>query len=265
MNTKNDKIELGDICINVAQKDIKNVHLSVHPPIGRVTVSAPLRMTLENVRLFIISKLGWIRKHQARMRGQKREAPREYVNRESHYYLGKRYLLKIVEQNSASKVVLNHDVIELCVHPNAIKTQKEALLQAWYRQQLKEIVLPCIEKLEKKEIKFLYDSLNAKDKFVVLPNNAAIYPLLKTHNPLIIDWVQPAEYVGNEDLFNNQLNELINNSDLFILIEKYNSKLISEKPELLDYREYSYIDLIMNKCTEIKTNSSYFRAFKTNK
>lgn len=114
-----------------------------------------------------------------------------------------------------------------------------------------------------KEIKFLYDSLNAKDKFVVLPNNAAIYPLLKTKNPLIIDWAQPAEYVGNEDLFNNQLNELINNSDLFILIEKYNSKLISGKPELLDYREYTYIDLIMNKCTEIKTSCSYFRTFKT--
>jgi predicted metal-dependent hydrolase len=150
MNIKNDKIELGDIYISVAQKDIKNVHLSVHPPMGRVTVSAPLRMTLENVRLFIIAKLGWIRKHQARMRGQKREAPREYVNRESHYYLGKRYLLKIVEQNSASKVILNHDVIELFVHPNATKEQKEALLQSWYRQQLKEIVLPYITKLEKK-------------------------------------------------------------------------------------------------------------------
>lgn len=114
-----------------------------------------------------------------------------------------------------------------------------------------------------KEIKFLYDSLSAKDRFVVLPNNAAIYPMLKTKNPLIIDWAQPAEYIGNEDLFNNQLNELINNSDIYILIEKYNSKLIYQNLELLDYREYPYIDSIMKKCTEIKTSSSYFRVFKT--
>ena len=129
MNTSYNTIELGDICLNVIHKDIKNVHLSVHPPQGRVTISAPLQMNLDTIRLFSISKLGWIRKQQIKLKNQKRETAREYVTRESHYYLGQRYLLKVVEQNAAPKVVLKHGIIELHVRPSATKEQKEALLQ----------------------------------------------------------------------------------------------------------------------------------------
>ena len=87
MNTSHETIELGDICINVICKDIKNIHLSVHPPYGKVTIAAPLHMDMETIRLFSISKLGWIRKQQTKLKNQKREAPREYISRESHYYL----------------------------------------------------------------------------------------------------------------------------------------------------------------------------------
>jgi hypothetical protein len=107
-------------------------------------------MSLETIRLFSISKLGWIRKQQAKLRNQKRETAREYVTRESHYYLGQRYLLKIIEQNTLPKVVLKHDTIELHVRPGAMKKQKEELLQTWYRQQLKELTPQHIAKLEKK-------------------------------------------------------------------------------------------------------------------
>ena len=150
MNTSHNTIELGDICLNVIHKDIKNVHLSVHPPQGRVTISAPLSMDLETIRLFSISKLGWIRKQQTRLRNQKRETPREYVNRESHYYLGQRYLMKVEEQNSIPKVVLKHSTIELYVRPHSSVKQREDLLQAWYRQQLRGLVSQYIAKLEKK-------------------------------------------------------------------------------------------------------------------
>lgn len=150
MNIKRNTIELGDICINVIHKDIKNVHLSVHPPQGRVTISAPVGMDLDTIRLFSISKLGWIRKQQTKLRNQKREAKREYVTRESHYYFGQRYLLKVVEYNSAPKVVLKHSTIELHVRKDASAARKEKVLHEWYRQQLKEVVLPYIEKLEKK-------------------------------------------------------------------------------------------------------------------
>jgi len=150
MNTNYNTINLGDISINVIHKDIKNVHLSVHPPQGRVTISAPLQMDLETIRLFSISKLGWIRKQQTKLKNQKREAPREYITRESHYYLGKRYLLKVLEQNAKPKVVLKHDVIELYIRKGTSITRRKEILQRWYRQQLRMLVRQYIEKLEKK-------------------------------------------------------------------------------------------------------------------
>ncbi|MBL4693968.1 M48 family metallopeptidase [Candidatus Gracilibacteria bacterium] len=150
MNTSSDTIELGDICFDVVRKDIKNVHLSVHPPFGRVTISVPSSMDLETIRLFSISKLGWIRKHQSKLLNQKREAKREYVTRESHYFLGKRYLLKVVEQPSPPRVVLKHDSIELYVMPASTLIQRESLLHKWYREYLKKIALGVISDFEDK-------------------------------------------------------------------------------------------------------------------
>jgi predicted metal-dependent hydrolase len=79
------KVELGATTVDVVRKDIKNVHLSVYPPNGRVKISAPLRMRAETIRVFAISKIGWIRQQQAKLKGQERESPREYLDRESHY------------------------------------------------------------------------------------------------------------------------------------------------------------------------------------
>ena len=88
--------------MDVVQKDIKNVHLSVYPPTGRVRISAPLRMNLDTIRVFAISKLGWIKQQQKKLREQERETPREYLDRESHYVWGKRYLLKVIESDAAA-------------------------------------------------------------------------------------------------------------------------------------------------------------------
>src|ERR1041385_574180 len=93
------QIELGDIAVEVVKKNIKNLHLSVYPPAGRVRISAPLRMNLDTIRVFTISKLGWIKQQQQKLRGQERETPREYLDRESHYVWGKRYLLKVIESD----------------------------------------------------------------------------------------------------------------------------------------------------------------------
>src|SRR3989338_4199678 len=109
MSTENQKMKLGDISLDVVHKDIKNVHLSVYPPTGnRVRIAAPLRMNLDTIRVFAISKLSWIKKQQNKFRSQEREAPRDYVTRESHYYLGKRYLLKVIEHNAAPRVAIKH-------------------------------------------------------------------------------------------------------------------------------------------------------------
>ena len=98
------ELQLGDLAIEVVHKDIKNVHLSVHPPSGRVTISAPSRLSLDTIRVFAISKLGWIRQQQKKLLEQEREMPREYLDRESHYVWGQRYLLKVIESDAAASV-----------------------------------------------------------------------------------------------------------------------------------------------------------------
>src|SRR6266487_869988 len=100
------QIAFGNITADVVLKDIKNIHLSVYPPSGRVRISAPSRMRLDTIRVFAISRLGWIKQQQKKLQEQERETPREYVDRESHYVWGKRYLLKVIESDEAPSVEL---------------------------------------------------------------------------------------------------------------------------------------------------------------
>ena len=143
------QIALGDLKIDVIYKDIKNVHLSVYPPHGRVRISAPLRLDLDTIRIFAISKLGWIRKQQTKLSQQAREPARDFVGRESHYYLGKRYLLKIREIEAAPKVALKHSTIEMHIRPGTPTERRETTLDEWYRQRMKEIIPMIIHSWEK--------------------------------------------------------------------------------------------------------------------
>ncbi|MBI5485237.1 MAG: M48 family metallopeptidase [Deltaproteobacteria bacterium] len=142
------QIKLGDIAIDVVRKDIKNIHLSVHPPAGRVRISAPRRMTLDNIRVFAISKLGWIKKQQHKLQEQVRETPRECIDRESHYLWGRRYLLKIVEKEAVPFVALKHNTMVLRLRPDTSDAQKQIILAEWYREQLKIAVPDLIAKWE---------------------------------------------------------------------------------------------------------------------
>ena len=144
------QINLGNINIDIIAKDIKNVHLAVLPPLGRVRISAPKRMNLETIRMFAITKLSWIKRQQSKMLKQEREGVKNYVNRESHYFLGKRYLLKVVEVNHKPTVLLNHSNIVLNIKPNFSPEQRQILLQEWYRFKLKETAIKMIKKWERK-------------------------------------------------------------------------------------------------------------------
>src|SRR5437763_1023012 len=112
-------LQLGDLPVDVVFKDIKNVHLSVHPPTGRVRIAVPLRMKLDTIRLFAISKLGWIRKQQQKLQEQEREPPREYIDRESHYVWGKRCLLQVIHSEQPPSIELKHNKLVLHVRPGA--------------------------------------------------------------------------------------------------------------------------------------------------
>ena len=142
------QLRLGDISVDVVLKDIKNVHLSVYPPTGRVRISAPHRMKLGTIRLFAISKLSWIKQQQTKLREQERETPREYLDRESHYVWGKRYLLKLIEEPSAPRIELKHNKLILRVNRGANHDRKEDVVAQWYREQIKAAVPTLIAKWE---------------------------------------------------------------------------------------------------------------------
>ncbi len=136
------------LSIEVEQKSIKNIHLSVHPPHGKVRVAAPLHYELDHIRVYVNSKMTWIRKEQTKIQNQERESPRDFVTQESHYFEGKRYLLEVVESNETPKVILHHSKIELRIRPNTSTEQRQILLNEWYRKALKIRVIALIEKWE---------------------------------------------------------------------------------------------------------------------
>lgn len=143
-------IHLGDIAIAMTRKDIKNVHLSVHPPDGRVTLVAPRSTRPEVARAYAASKLSWIRAQQERLHAQERETPRQYVERESHYLWGRRYLLSVREAEAKPSVCLDHRTITLTVRPDSDRAKREAVMQEWRRSLLHEAVPPLIRKWEPK-------------------------------------------------------------------------------------------------------------------
>ena len=149
MSTDVSQIQLGDIAVDVVLKDIKNVHLSVHPPTGRVRISAPKRMRLDTIRVFAISKLAWIRQQQTKLRNQERETPREYLERESHYVWGKRHLLTVIESEGPPSIEIKHSRLLLRVPPRTGEEKRQALVEAWYREQLKEAVPPLLARWQR--------------------------------------------------------------------------------------------------------------------
>jgi predicted metal-dependent hydrolase len=143
-------IRLGDVEIAVTRKAVKNVHLSVHPPGGHVTLVAPTGTRLEVARAYAISKLGWIRDQQAKLLAQARETPRQFVERESHTLWGRRYLLSVLEKDEKPSVKLDHRRITLTVRPGSTLAKREAVMQDWHRALLHAVVPELIRKWEAK-------------------------------------------------------------------------------------------------------------------
>lgn len=141
-------IDLGQIAVDVVLKDIKNIHLSVHPPEGKVRIAAPKRTSVDTLRLYAISKLGWIKQQQRKLREQERETPREFIGRESHFVWGKRYLLSITEENSPPTVELKHNRMILTVRPDSNNEKLRQIVEHWYRQQVRQATVELIAKWE---------------------------------------------------------------------------------------------------------------------
>lgn len=143
------RIVVIDVIVDIVRKDIKNLHLAVYPPNGRVRVAAPLLVDDEAVRLAVVSKLGWIRRQQLKFAEQERQSEREYVSGESHFFQGKRYLLNVIYQEGSPKVsVRNNTKIDLFVRPGSNISQRERVMLAWYRRELKLAIPPLLTKWE---------------------------------------------------------------------------------------------------------------------
>jgi len=145
------QIKISNIEVEVIKKDIKNVHLSVNPPNGRVRIATPLFMIDEDIRLYLISKLPWIKVHQENFQKQERQSPREYVTGESIYYLGKRYIVKPIFHNKPPEIIFtNNKTIELHIKQETTAEKRQEIFSEWYRARLKEIAKPLVEKWQEK-------------------------------------------------------------------------------------------------------------------
>jgi len=147
MSTETSEITVSGMRVSILRKPIKNLHLGVYPPRGRVRVAAPLAVSDDAVRLAVIGRLGWIRRQQAKFKAQPRQSEREMVSGESHYFLGRRYRLQVVHHDSAvSKVVVKKARIELHVRASKSAQKRRDVLESWYRRQLRALLPAMAEK-----------------------------------------------------------------------------------------------------------------------
>jgi predicted metal-dependent hydrolase len=143
-------VQLRGLRIEVVRKDIKNVHLSVLPPAGRVRIAAPRHLSDDAIRAFAIGKLGWIRRQQTKLQVQERETPREYLDRETHYVWGRRCLLGVVERDTPPSVEWRQHRLLLSVRPGATPERRAAIVEAWYRAELRAAAVPLVAKWQRR-------------------------------------------------------------------------------------------------------------------
>lgn len=225
-------LQIGSLEVEVKFKTIKNLHLSVHPPDGKVTVSSPDFFDLEKIKVYLTTKLGWIKREQKKIAQQEREGEKLMVTRESHYFLGKRYLLKVTEAKRAS-VKVHHQVIELFSPAHYTSEQKQKQLDNWYRQELNTVLvkllmhhLPImnltIDNFSVRKMKTKWGSCNAENS------------ILNFNIELIKKPIECIEYIVVHELVH--LKERNHNKNFIILMDRYltnwrtQKKILNELP-----------------------------------
>jgi hypothetical protein len=218
------QITLGDLTVDVVRKKVKNLNLTVHPPHGRVRISAPKRASMKAIRAFALSKLDWIQKHQARMREQARRAPREvvresgYLDGESHQVWGKPHKLAVFERDEPPSVRLNGDHMLLQVRPRTDREKRQALVESWYREQIRAAVPPLlalweprlgvsVERFYVRRMKSRWGSCNPRARTIRLNTELATKP------PALLEYIVMHELV--------HLLEPTHNARFYSLMDRY--------------------------------------------
>lgn len=150
MTTETHQLSIGGIRVTVVRKDIKNLHVGVYPPDGRVRVAAPVTVSDAAVRAAVAGKLGWIKRQRRNFENQPRESAREMVSGETHFYLGRRYRLHVVVEDAPRAIFLRGKTIDMHVRPGDDVSRRREVLDAWYRERLRELLPPLLKKWERK-------------------------------------------------------------------------------------------------------------------
>lgn len=224
---------VSNVEIDVIKKDIKNMHLYVLPPIGKVHISAPQNASDEAIRLFAISKIAWIKKQVEKYEKQPRQSEREYVSGESHYLWGRRYRLEVRYSNKANSIDLKGNKILLTVREKSTQQQREKIINEWYRNELKNKIPTILEKWEQimgvkadnwcvKNMKTRWGTCNAKDRRIWINLQLAKKPvdcleyvvvhelvhlLEKNHTTIFVEYMD--KYLPNWRVTKSELNSFI--------------------------------------------------------
>lgn len=220
MSTEQSRISVNGLAVEIVRKNIKNLHLGVYPPNGRVRVATPLRVNDDAVRRAVISKLGWIKRQRARFDAQPRQSRREMVSGESHYFLGQRYRLGVVQRAGPAKVIVRNGAkLELHVRPELTASERERILHRWYRRQLKELIPPMVEKWQRvvgveakqwaiKKMKTKWGACNAEARRIWLNLELAKKPVPCLEYIIVHELVHLVER-HHGDRFNTLMNEFL--------------------------------------------------------
>lgn len=180
MNIKKNILQIQELDIEVNYKKIKNLHIGVYPPHGKVRISAPLNMDENSIRLSVIPRLKWIRNQIQKFKLQERQSKREMISGESHYFEGRRYRLQVITENGRPGVkILKNSFIQIKVPENSSREEKEKVLENWYRNEMRKRISPLLEKWENKigikvnsvyikKMKTLWGSCNSEEKRIWL-------------------------------------------------------------------------------------------------
>lgn len=204
-------MDIRELSIEIVRKDIKNLHVGVYPPAGRVRVAAPLRLDDEAVRLAVVSRLGWIRRQRAEFERQDRQSRREMVTGESHYFKGRRYRLDVIEHDVLPSVYLrNNTTMQLRVRPDSTPDLRKKVLEKWYRARLREQIPWLIAKWEPKagvtvsevrirKMKTRWGSCNAASRWITLNLELVKKPASSLEYILVHEMVHLVERKHNDN------------------------------------------------------------------
>jgi predicted metal-dependent hydrolase len=236
------EIVVAGIHVQIIRKDIKNLHLGVHPPEGHVRVAVPMHVADERIRLAIIDKLSWIKKQQAEFRKQPRQSAREMVEGESHYFFGKIYRLEVVEQAGKHKIELaGGSKIRLTVTANTSTESRLKLMNEWYREQLKLVIPKLLDKWQAKigvatndwgvkKMKTKWGSCNIEEKRIWLNLDLAKKP------PECLEYILVHELVHLLERHHNS--RFVAFMDKFMPKWRLNRETLNKSP--LSHEEWEY-------------------------